>query len=148
MSFLLKVKKLFSDSIIPTRQTEDSAGYDLSSHGNYTILPNSHKLIHTGISVTVPPGTYGQIASRSGMSCKGTIVGAGVIDRDYMGHVKVLMHNLNTDNTVEISHGDRIAQLILKKIETPHVEVVDELETTERGESGFGSTGVYIYNLC
>lgn len=137
----LLVKKLFPDALIPKRATNDSAGYDLHSYHDYTLLPNSKQLIETGLSFTVPEGTYGQIAPRSGMSCKGTHIGAGVIDRDYTGHVQVLLFNLNKGTTVDINKGDRIAQLIIKRICQCDVEEVDELSPTSRGSGGFGSTG-------
>jgi dUTP pyrophosphatase len=138
----LKVKTLFEDCILPKRKTNDSAGYDISSYCDYTIKPNSFTLISTGLCITVPYGTYGQLTSRSGMSCKGTTVGAGVIDRDYTGEVKVLLFNLNTNEDILIQKGDRVAQLLLKHISMVDVEVVDSLDITDRGEGGFGSTGV------
>lgn len=137
----LLVKKLHPDAILPKRQTSDSAGYDICSYCDYTILPGSKQLIDTGISFTVPEGTYGQLAPRSGMSCKGTHVGAGVIDRDYTGHVKVLLFNLNKVKSIDINKGDRIAQLLIKRISLCDVEEVDELSSTSRGSEGFGSTG-------
>ena len=138
----LFVKKLKPDAIIPTRQTKDSAGYDICSYDAYVIPPHGRQLIDTQIAFTVPEGTYGQIAPRSGLSCKGTHVGAGVIDRDYTGHVKVLLFNLNKDVEIVINKGDRIAQLLLKHISVCDVEEVEELESTSRGSGGFGSTGV------
>ena len=135
------MKKLYKDAILPTRQTKGSAGYDLCSYIDYKIPPNTKQLIDTGISFTVPSGTYGQIAPRSGLSCKGTHIGAGVIDRDYTGHVKVLMFNLNDKDAIVINKGDRIAQLLLKRISVCDVEEVDELISSERGSDGFGSTG-------
>jgi deoxyuridine 5'-triphosphate nucleotidohydrolase len=137
----LLVKKLFSDAILPKRQTLDSAGYDICSYSDYTILPGSKQLIDTGISFTVPEGTYGQLAPRSGMSCKGTHIGAGVIDRDYTGHVKVLLFNLNKVKSIDINKGERVAQLLIKRISLCDVEEVEELSSTSRGSDGFGSTG-------
>lgn len=138
----LKVKKLAPDAIAPKRQTTGSAGYDLYSYDDYTIGPSSSCLIETKVSFTVPEGTYGQIAPRSGLSCKGTHVGAGVVDRDYTGEVKVLLFNLNTDKSITITKGDRVAQLLLSKIECCPVEEVEELSLSERGDGGFGSTGL------
>lgn len=137
----LLVKKLYNDAVLPQRQTEGSAGYDLCSYNDYVIPPNHKQLIDTGVAFTVPEGTYGQIAPRSGLSCKGTHVGAGVIDRDYTGHVKVLLFNLNADEDILIRKGDRVAQLLLKRISVCVVEEVEELSCTDRGSGGFGSTG-------
>lgn len=137
----LLVKKLSPDAILPVRKTKESAGYDIYSTDSVVIEPFSHKLISTGIAFTVPYGTYGQLAPRSGISCKGINVGAGVIDRDYTGHVKVLLFN-TTNTDYFVNKEDRIAQLIIKKISTPEVMEVENLCETSRGENGFGSTGV------
>ncbi len=93
------------------------------------------------ISFIVPIGTYGRIAPRSGLSKKGLMVNAGVIDRDYTGPVKIMLHNLSSE-TYEVKKNDRIAQLILEQIKTSNIEVYEHLEDTERGSGGFGSTGV------
>ena len=81
------------------------------------------------------------IAPRSSVSKKGILINAGVIDRDYRGPVKVMVHNLSNNDYV-INKNDRIAQLILEQIKTPSVELVEKLDDTERGDGGFGSTGV------
>jgi dUTP pyrophosphatase len=137
----LLVKKLYDDAVLPVRKTEESAGYDISSYHDYSIPANSWQLIETGLSFTVPKGTYGQLSSRSGLSMKGTIVGAGIIDRDYTGHVQVLLFNLSS-TVLDIKKNDRVAQLIIKHISTPEVTLVQSLEDTMRGTDGFGSTGV------
>ena len=98
------------------------------------------KLIDTGISIKVPEGTYGRIAPRSSVSKRGILINAGVIDRDYRGPVKIMIHNLS-NNVYVINKNDRIAQLILEQIKTPEVELVENLDETIRGEGGFGSTG-------
>jgi dUTP pyrophosphatase len=139
---MLFVKKIYNDAIIPKRATSGSAGYDIHSYGDYEIEPQKWLLLDTGIGFTVPEGTYGQLAPRSGFSCKGTIVGAGVIDRDYTGHVRVLVFNMNTNVNMIIKKGDRIAQLLIKQILTCDVSEVLSLEESTRGGSGFGSTGV------
>ena len=135
-----QVKLNYEDAQEPTRGSDEAAGYDLYSYENQTITPNKIKLIDTGISIRVPEGTYGRIAPRSSVSKKGILINAGVIDRDYRGPVKVMVHNLSNNDYV-INKNDRIAQLILEQIKTPPVELVEELDDTERGEGGFGSTG-------
>lgn len=138
---MLKVQRLTKTAQLPVRQHKGDAGYDLSADEDKTILPGEWKLISTGIAFTVPNGTYGRIAPRSGFSYKkGTMVGAGVVDQQYTGEVKVLIFNLSKE-TIMVKQGDRIAQLILEKIETPDVIEVEDLEKTQRGSGGFGSTG-------
>lgn len=140
MNSLLIVKKLSSTAILPERKTEQAAGYDVAADESIVIPANSRKLVSTGLSFTVPVGTYGQLAPRSGLSCKNIDIGAGIIDRDYTGHVKVLLINHN-NNEFCVNSGERIAQLIIKQISTPDVIEVQDLETSKRGEGGFGSTG-------
>lgn len=135
------VKKNYQDSQLPVRQNEGDAGYDLYSYENKVIQPGKWELVDTGISFTVPQGTYGRIAPRSGLSCKGLMVNAGVIDRGYTGPVKVLLINLNEEDFM-ICKGDRIAQVILESIQTPEIILVNDLETSQRGSGGFGSSGV------
>lgn len=137
----LLVKRLHEDAHLPTRQTEGSAGYDLYSVEAITIAPGEWSCVGTGVALTVPEGTYGRVAPRSGLSCKGTHVGAGVIDRDYTGEVKVLLFNMNREKCIDISKGDRVAQLLLSKIALSDVLEVDSLSETDRGSGGFGSTG-------
>ena len=96
----------------------------------------------TDISITVPKGTYGRVAPRSGLSSKHHIdVGAGVVDRDSTGNLQIVLFNLATTD-YEIKRGDRIAQLICERIIHPKIKSVKALKKTERGPSGFGSTGV------
>jgi|TARA_B110000259_G_scaffold175231_1_gene210258 deoxyuridine 5'-triphosphate nucleotidohydrolase len=135
-----QVKLNYQDSQPPTRGSDEAAGYDLYSYESETVAPNQNKLIDTGISIKVPEGTYGRIAPRSGVSKKGILINAGVIDRDYRGPVKIMVHNLSSNDYV-INKNDRIAQLILEQIKTPPMELVEELDDTVRGEGGFGSTG-------
>lgn len=137
----LYVKRFSESAVLPERKSGDAAGYDLCTTESVMLAPGERHLFPTGIGFTVPDGTYGQIAPRSGLSCKGILVGAGVIDRDYTGEVKVLLFNLGTDELV-FQAGDRIAQLIVKRIDKPDIEEVESLDETERGGGGFGSTGV------
>ena len=100
----------------------------------------------TGLSISFPTGLYARIAPRSGLALKRFIdVGAGVVDADYRGEVGVVLFN-HGDQDFEVKMGDRIAQLILEKIDTPPVEEVQGLEGTVRGSSGFGSTGMQLGN--
>jgi dUTP pyrophosphatase len=118
----LNVTKLLPTAIIPVRATGGAAGYDLFSTDNYVVLPGRRVVISTGISVQLPPGTYGRIAPRSGLAVKhGLDTLAGVIDPDYTGEVKVVLQNLDTQQPFVIRPGYRIAQLILENFTTAEV---------------------------
>ena len=100
-------------------------------------------LVDTQLSMAIPPGYYGRIAPRSGLASKSMIdIGAGVIDADYRGIVKVLLFNFS-ESDFAINPGDRIAQLILERIGMPSVQEVTQLDDTVRGNQGFGSTGIH-----
>ncbi|KAF2482325.1 dUTPase-like protein [Neohortaea acidophila] len=137
----LQVKFLSSTARAPTRSSAFAAGYDLYASKEATVPAWGKVLVDTDISIALPVNTYGRVAPRSGLASKHSIhTGAGVIDADYRGPVKVLLLNLSG---VEfgVAAGDRIAQLIVERIYTPEVVVVDQLDETVRGAGGFGSTG-------
>ena len=143
----MKIKKLNENAIIPTRGSKYSAGYDLYAclpQEEITIYPHSTLLIDTGWAMEIPPGRFGAIFARSGLATREGLRPAncvGVIDSDYRGPVKVALHN-DTNEPRYIKAGERIAQLvILDYYPIITFDVVDELEDTDRGEGGFGSTG-------
>lgn len=142
MESKLLIKRLSTDAIIPERSgSSASVGYDLYSIVDVEIPPLARGIVSTGIAATVPTGCYGRIAPRSGLAVKNGIqTGAGVIDPDYTGELKVILFN-HGDETFHIKPGDKIAQLIVERCETPPIEIVDEIASTERGERGFGSSG-------
>ena len=138
----LGVKKLSFDAVMPTRGSDRSVGYDLYSSED-AIIPcqAGRALVGTGITIVLPDGVYGRVAPRSGLAVKHCInVGAGVIDPDYTGELKVVLFN-HGEADFEIKKGDRIAQLVLERCETPPIEEISIVEDTERGSGGFGSTG-------
>lgn len=139
----LRVKNLTTKAHSLTRGSAESAGLDLCSAYAYLIPPQSRLLVSTDLSITVPEGTYGRIAPRSGLAKNNGIdVLAGVIDPDYTGPVGVILYNTDANNPFQINPGDRIAQLILERYESNViVETVGELSVTDRGNGGFGSTG-------
>ncbi|KAL7925033.1 dUTP diphosphatase [Trichoderma austrokoningii] len=140
-SIPLQVKKLSPQGRLPTRGSAFAAGYDVYAARDTTVPARGKVLVDTDISIAVPAGTYGRIAPRSGLASKHFIdTGAGVIDADYRGPVKVLLFN-HADADYEIKEGDRVAQLVLERIVTPDVVEVEELEESVRGAGGFGSTG-------
>ncbi|KAL4866843.1 dUTPase-like protein [Aspergillus spectabilis] len=137
----LLVKKLTPAARAPTRGSAFAAGYDLYSAKEVVIPAKGKGLVDTGLAIAVPEGTYGRVAPRSGLASKHFIdTGAGVIDADYRGEVKVLLFNFS-EVDFTIKEGDRVAQLVLERIYTPEVLVVEELEESVRGVGGFGSTG-------
>lgn len=137
----LFVQKLAPAATTPTRGSAFAAGYDLYASSPITIKAKNKALVSTSIAIAVPAGTYGRIAPRSGLASKHFLdTGAGVIDADYRGEVKVLMFNFS-DVDYEVKQGERIAQLVLERIVTPEVVEVEALEASVRGAGGFGSTG-------
>ena len=139
----MKVKKLDENARIPVRGSEGAAGYDLCSVTEVTILPGETKPIHTGIAIALPKGTFGAIYARSGMAIKRGLRPAncvGVIDEDYRGEVIVALHN-DSDEVQLIHTGDRVAQLVIHEYKVVAMSWADELDDTQRGEGGFGSTG-------
>ena len=147
--FLTKlfIKKLDPAAILPSKGSEFAAGYDMYALKAAIVPAKGKALIQTGIAMAIPEGNYGRIAPRSGLAAKHMIdVGAGVIDADYRGEVRILLFNLG-ETDFEVKAEDRIAQLIIEKYTpTTLVEVEGKLEETVRGSGGFGSTGVS--NTC
>ena len=141
MTEILYIKKLNQEAIIPTKGSQFSAGYDLYSIEDFEIESYDRKAISTGISIQIPHGCYGRIACRSSLAFHyGLDVGAGVIDEDYRGEIKVILFN-HSKNNFKGKKGERIAQLIIERICHCPIEVVEDLNSTERGINGFGSTG-------
>lgn len=140
----LKLKKLSPLALIPQYQTSQSAGFDLHSIEDVMLLPGERKLISTGLSFEIPQGYEIQIRPRSGLAYKhgiSVLNSPGTIDSDYRGEIKVLLINYS-DEEFEIKLGDRIAQAIIQKVIQAQFIEVDSLNNTERGDGGFGSTGV------
>lgn len=139
----LKVIKLVPHATTPTRATSGSAGYDLYSAEGYVILPQHRVVVSTGIQVALPDGLYGRVAPRSGLAVKhGLDVGAGVVDPDYQGELKVVLFNHDPKQTFIIRPGYRIAQLILERFDIAPIEEIEEFSfVTDRGTNGFGSSG-------
>jgi dUTP pyrophosphatase len=138
------VSKMNDNAVIPTRAKSGDAGMDLTSIDSVIVPARGRTLVDTGIAISLPTDSYARIAPRSGLAVKNGIdVLAGVVDSAYRGSLRVLLFN-NSDEPFKVSPGDRIAQLIIEKIynvdftEVPYAE----LTKTERGDGGFGSTGV------
>ena len=141
----IKIKRLNNLAKIPTQADVGSAGYDLyaATDCDIQIPPHSNVLIGTGIAMAIPLGYFGGIYARSGIASKRNLRPAncvGAIDSSYRGEIKVALHN-DSPETKTVQAGERIAQLIIHKHEIADFEEVEELDKTERGDSGFGSSG-------
>ncbi len=138
----LKIKKLTDTAIIPTRAKPGDAGLDLYIDETVEIGgKGGRELVSTGIAMAIPAGYFGLIRPRSGWAVdRGISTDAGVVDSGYRGEVRVLLIN-NSRNTQLISQGERIAQIIIIPCAAFPTMEVDELDETERGSAGFGSTG-------
>lgn len=145
MSFCVNIKKLNDKAIIPTYGSGFSAGADLYAceGGDITIAPGETRLIHTGISMAIPCGYVGLIYARSGLASKRGLAPAnkvGVIDSDYRGEIMVALYN-HSGEAQTVCDGERIAQMVFTAYMGADFCEVDELDSTQRGGGGFGSTG-------
>ena len=139
----IKIKKLHPDAIIPKYSHVGDAGMDLFSvEKDFILKPNYRILVATGLSIELPKGYVSLIWDKSGVASKGIKTMGGVIEHTYRGEYKIILVNLSNKD-YEIKKGQKIAQLLIQKIETAEVEEVDELSETTRGDGGFGSTGKF-----
>lgn len=132
--------KLDSGAYMPERAHEADAGYDIRSPIKTILYAGEAVVIDTGVHVQIPEGYVGMLKSKSGLNVKHDIVGEGVIDSGYTGSIRVKLYNHGTESYM-IEVGYKISQLVILPIYTPSIQLVDELEDTERGDRGFGSTG-------
>ena len=142
----LKIQKLDSNVTLPSYQTDGAAGMDLCAFLKepVTLEPLERKLIPTGLKIELPQGYEAQVRPRSGMAIKHgiTLVNCvGTIDEDYRGELCVPVINLSNEEFT-VLNGDRIAQMVISPVTKADIEVVEELSDTQRGEGGFGSTGI------
>lgn len=139
---MIKFKKLNVQATLPTRGSDYSAGLDLAYCGpEFELFPGDSHTFGTGVACAIPDGFYAQIAPRSGLAVRhGIDVLAGVIDSDYRGEVGVVLVN-HGHRQWKVHNGMRIAQMIVKPVLLSDAEWANDLDETERGEGGFGSTG-------
>lgn len=138
----VKIKAVYSDRAFPlVKATEGSTGWDVCASEYYTLSDNHVTMVDTGIKLEIPQGYEVQVRSRSGLALDGICIanGVGTIDSDYRGVVKVLMYSIS--GMKHIKRGDRIAQLVISKVQDAEFVAVDTLSDTQRGAGGFGSTG-------
>lgn len=141
----VRLRRLDPAMPIPQRAHRGDAGVDLASTEDVRLEPGERALVGTGIAIALPLGYVGLIHPRSGMAARHglSIVNTpGTVDADYRGELKVCLINLDPRESIVISRGDRIAQLVIQKVELCDFVEVDELDVTVRGAGGYGSTGV------
>ena len=160
----IKFKKMHEDAVVPFKKHHNDAGFDLCAIEDIIIPPGETKVIKLGIGFDIPKGHMLQLCARSSISKKGLIIsnGVGIIDEGYKGEVAIALHNplhsaltqdfldngaavvkkvVNLESGKLVRKGERIAQVVLVPVVYPELEEVHELEESERGTGGFGSTG-------
>lgn len=140
------IKLLDPELPAPAYAKPGDAGADLRSRIDFELEPGERALVPTGVAIALPEGYVGLVHPRSGLATKNgiTIVNApGTVDSGYRGELMVTLLNTDKTKSFHVQRGDRIAQLVIQKYEHATFTVVDELERTERGSSGFGSSGIH-----
>ena len=144
MKITLPIKRLFDDVELPSYAYAKDAGLDLRAHESIVLQPMQRALISTGLALAIPEGYAGFVMPRSGRAAKEglSIVNTpGLIDSHYRGEIKVCLINLSADTPITIEFGERIAQLVIEQVPEVSIEEVVELDETDRGTGGFGSSG-------
>ncbi len=144
MDLPVKIMRVDPGAVLPTYAQDGDAGADLSSTVDVDLRPGQRALVPTGLAVALPPGYAGFVHPRSGLAARHgiTVVNApGTIDAGYRGEIKVTLLNTDTAETFAVRRGDRIAQLVIQRIERAAFEEVSGLPQSQRGSAGFGSTG-------
>ncbi len=140
----IEVTRLDPDIPLPGYARPGDAGLDLLAAEDVTLKPGERSAVATGIAVAIPDGFAGFVHPRSGRAWKeglGVANAPGTIDAGYRGEIKVVVVNLDPDDPIHIARGEKIAQLVIQRVETAELVEVDELPESERGAGGFGSTG-------
>ena len=141
----VRVQRLDPELPLPRQQHTDDAGYDLHARDDVVIAPNGGRaLVPTGLAIAIPSGYAGFVLPRSGLALKHGVTclnAPGLIDSLYRGEVKVLLVNTDPAEEFAVHRGDRIAQLVIQKVEYVEWEAVESLDSTTRDAFGFGSTG-------
>lgn len=132
--------KIDENAFVPTRAHETDAGLDLYAREDQIVPAHGSAIFDTGVHVELPPFTAGFLKSKSGLNVKHNLTSEGVLDVGYTGAVVVKLYN-HGDAPYLVQRGDKISQLVVVDIHIPHLQIVDELQETDRGNNGFGSTG-------
>lgn len=144
-SIEVKIEKLDRTIDLPQYAYEGDAGLDLRANETLDLAPFERRLISTGLAIAIPDGYAGFVQPRSGLAIKQgfTVLNTpGLIDAHYRGELKIIAINLDDSQTIHIERGDRIAQLVIQKVPSVRLVETDELDQTDRGCGGFGSSGV------
>lgn len=142
---VVNIKLLNPEVIVPTYAYEGDAGVDLRSAIDAFIDPGERILVPTGLAISIPDGYAGFVQPRSGLAINhgiSLVNTPGLIDSRYRGEIKVIMINFDKESSFQIKKNDKIAQLVIQKVENVTFQVVEELDDTVRGAGGFGSSGV------
>ena len=144
-SIVVRIKRLDPTIELPAYAHAGDAGLDLRSAESLTLQPYERRLVSTGLAVAIPAGYAGFVQPRSGLAIKQglSIVNTpGLVDSAYRGELKVILINLDANEPISIQRGDRIAQLVIQRVPEVTLQEVDELDSTDRGTGGFGSSGI------
>ncbi len=142
----MKLKIISKSGVLPKYETEGAAGFDIRAYlkNDFILKSGERALVPTGLFFQIPKGYEAQVRARSGLAIRngiGLVNGIGTVDSDYRGEIKVPLINWSHEDFT-IHNGDRIAQVVINKYEHVEFEITDQLSYTERGEGGFGHTGV------
>lgn len=141
----LPIKRLDPTVELPAYAYEGDAGLDLRSNEDVVLAPFERRLVGTGLAIAIPDGYAGFVQPRSGLALKKGLSMAntpGLVDARYRGELKVCAINLDANEPIVISKGERIAQLVVQRVPQVYLREVEQLDETDRGEGGFGSSGV------
>ena len=144
-SVTLRIKRLDPTIELPAYAYEGDAGLDLRANEEVTLVPLERRLVGTGLAVAIPDGYAGFVQPRSGLALREGLSMAntpGLVDAHYRGELKVCAVNLDAHQAIHIERGERIAQLVIQRVPAVQLVEVDELDATDRGSGGFGSSGV------
>lgn len=137
----VQIKKLSENAVTPTKAHPSDAGFDLVASKTTTIPANGRALIPTDIAMAIPEGYYGMVVGRSGNTIKRGLVGmTGVVDAGYRNGIGIMAFNLTQEDII-IKQGERAGQIVLTPILSCEIEEAEKLDTTDRNQGGFGSTG-------
>ena len=134
--------KLDPGSYLPTKAYDNDAGFDLKTREDFTVPAGGSATIDTGVHMRIPDGYCGLLVSKSGLNVKSSITSTGLIDAGYTGSIVVKLYNNDTGRLKTFNTGDKISQIVILPIPAVELEVVAELDDTERSDNGFGSSGV------